>query len=144
MSRYDAVVFDLWGTLVDELTHPEAHRLVYRRKTDETADLLGVDRDEFVRAWSVTAPDRMVGRIASTEATLRLICAQGGRGGGREGRQGGRQDADRRRSGRAALQQPVPDGRQGVRLRQPGPTNRGVVADVPCGCRARGVHGHGA
>ena len=76
MSRYDAVVFDLWGTLVDELTHPEAHRLVYRRKTDETADLLGVDRDDFARAWSATAPDRMVGRHPSTEATLSHICRQ--------------------------------------------------------------------
>ena len=76
MRRYDAVVFDLWGTLVDELTHPEAHRLVYRQKTDETADLLGVDRDEFARAWGATAPDRMVGRVPSTEATLRLICEQ--------------------------------------------------------------------
>ena len=76
MSRYEAVVFDLWGTLVDELTHPEAHRLVYRQKTDETADLLGVDRGEFARAWSVSALDRMIGRIPSTEATLRLICEQ--------------------------------------------------------------------
>ncbi len=76
MRRYDAVVFDLWGTLVDELTHPEAHRLVYRQKTDETADLLGVDRDEFARAWSATAPDRMVGRVPSTAATLRHICEQ--------------------------------------------------------------------
>ena len=74
MRRYDAVVFDLWGTLVDELTHPEANRLVYRQKTDETADLLGVDRDEFARAWSATSPDRMIGRIPSTESTLRLIC----------------------------------------------------------------------
>ena len=69
------MVFDLWGTLVDELTHPEAHRLVYRQKTDETAELLGVDRDEFAKAWSATATDRMVGLIRSTEATLRLICA---------------------------------------------------------------------
>ena len=76
VSRYDAVVFDLWGTLVDELTHPEANRLVYRRKTDETADLLGVDRDEFARAWSATSPDRMVGRIPSTEGTLSQICRQ--------------------------------------------------------------------
>ena len=76
MSRYDAVVFDLWGTLVDELTHPKAHRIVYRQKTDETADLLGVDRDEFARAWSATGADRLVGRIPSTAATLRLVCEQ--------------------------------------------------------------------
>ena len=62
MSRYEAVVFDLWGTLVDELTHPEANRIVYRQKTDETVDLLGLDRDDFASAWSATSPDRMVGR----------------------------------------------------------------------------------
>ena len=45
MGRYKAVVFDLWGTLVDELTYPEANRLVYRQKTNETNDLLGLDRD---------------------------------------------------------------------------------------------------
>ena len=76
VNRYEAVVFDLWGTLVDELTHPEAHRIVYRRKTDETADLLGVDRDDFASAWSATAPDRMVGRHPSTDATLSHICGQ--------------------------------------------------------------------
>ena len=74
MSRYEAVVFDLWGTLVDELTHPEAHRIVYRSKVDETADLLGVDRDDFASAWGATSPDRMVGRSPSTEATLSHIC----------------------------------------------------------------------
>ena len=76
MSRYEAVVFDLWGTLVDELTHPEANRIVYRRKLDETADLLGLDRDDFASAWSATAADRMVGRSPSTEATLSHICRQ--------------------------------------------------------------------
>ncbi len=76
VNRYDAVVFDLWGTLVDELTHPEEHRIVYRRKTDETADLLGLDRDDFASAWSATAPDRMVGRSPSTDATLSHICGQ--------------------------------------------------------------------
>ena len=76
LSKYEAVVFDLWGTLVDELTHPEAHRIVYRQKTDETADLLGVDRDDFASAWSATSPDRMVGRSPSTEATLSHICRQ--------------------------------------------------------------------
>ena len=76
LSMYEAVVFDLWGTLVDELTHPEEHRIVYRRKVDETADLLGLDRDDFASAWSATSPDRMVGRSPSTEATLSHICRQ--------------------------------------------------------------------
>ena len=41
MSRYKAVIFDLWGTLVDELRYPEANRLVYQQKIHESADLLG-------------------------------------------------------------------------------------------------------
>ena len=45
------MVFDLWGTLVDELTYPEANRRVYRQRVDETADLLDLDRDAFAEAW---------------------------------------------------------------------------------------------
>lgn len=74
-SKYRAVVFDLWGTLVDELTYPEANRLVYRQKTDETADLLGLDRDEFAEAWSAGAGERLVGAF-STEGALLHICRE--------------------------------------------------------------------
>ena len=76
MSKYKAVVFDLWGTLVDELTYPEANRLVYQQKTDETADLLGMDRDGFARAWAATLADRKVGAFPSTEAAMSHICRE--------------------------------------------------------------------
>ena len=33
VSKYKAVIFDLWGTLVDELAYPEANRLIFRQKT---------------------------------------------------------------------------------------------------------------
>ena len=75
MTKYRAVVFDLWGTLVDELTYPEANRLVYRQKTDETADLLGLDRDAFADAWSAGAGERLVGAF-STEGALLHICRE--------------------------------------------------------------------
>ena len=75
MGRYRAVVFDLWGTLVDELTYPEANRLVYRQKVDETADLLGLDRDAFADAWSAGAAGRLVGAF-STEGALLHICRE--------------------------------------------------------------------
>ena len=75
MSRYRAVVFDLWGTLVDELTYPEANRRVYRQRVDETADLLGLDRDAFADAWSAGAGERLVG-VFSTEGALRHICRE--------------------------------------------------------------------
>lgn len=75
-SRYRAVVFDLWGTLVDELTYPEANRLVYRQKVqDETADLLGLDRDAFADAWVAGAGERLVGAF-STEGALLHICGR--------------------------------------------------------------------
>ena len=73
--RYEAVVFDLWGTLVDELTYPEANRLIYRQKVDETADLLGLDRDAFADAWSAGAGERLVGAF-STEGALLHICRE--------------------------------------------------------------------
>ena len=75
MSKYRAVVFDLWGTLVDELTYPEARRLVYRQKVDETADLLGLDRDAFAEAWAAGAGERLVGAF-STEGALLHICRE--------------------------------------------------------------------
>ena len=77
MSTYRAVVFDLWGTLVDELTCPEANRLIYRQKTDETADLLGLDRDEFAEAWAEGAGERLVD-VFSTEGALLHICGRAG------------------------------------------------------------------
>ena len=76
VSKYKAVVFDLWGTLVDELTYPEANRLVYQKKTDETADSLGMDRDGFARARAATLADRTVGAFPSTEAVMSHICRE--------------------------------------------------------------------
>ena len=74
------MVFDLWGTLVDEVSHPEENRQKYRQKTHEMADLLGVDRDGFASAWSSGAARRIAGAFSSTEEELLHIC----RGLGRE------------------------------------------------------------
>ena len=76
MSRYKAVIFDLWGTLVDELRYPEANRLVYQQKTHESADLLGVERDGFSRLWAASSAKRMVGAFPSIEAALMDICRE--------------------------------------------------------------------
>ena len=74
MSKYKAVIFDLWGTLVDDIVYPEANRLIYKQKMDELADLLGVDRAEFVKAWDASGAERTVGAYPSTEAALSQIC----------------------------------------------------------------------
>ena len=74
MKTYQAVIFDLFGTLIDELMHPEVNRRVYVQKRNEMADTLGVDRDEFAREWVDVFYERMAGVFPSTEATLRHIC----------------------------------------------------------------------
>ena len=74
MKTYQAVIFDLYGTLIDELMHPEANRLVYVQKRNEMADALGVDRDEFAKEWTDALYQRMAGVFSSTEAALVHIC----------------------------------------------------------------------
>ncbi len=76
MSKYKAVVFDFWGTLVDDLMYPEANRLLYQQKNTEMADLLGVDRDGFAKGWAAGAAQRMVGGFSSNEAALLHICRE--------------------------------------------------------------------
>lgn len=76
MSEYRAVIFDLWGTLVDEVSHPEEKRLTYRQKTYEMADLLGADRERFAKAWSNGAIARIAGAFSSTEEALLHICKE--------------------------------------------------------------------
>ena len=76
MRTYKAVIFDLYGTLIDELMHPEANRLVYVQKRNEMADTLGVDREGFAREWVNIFYERMAGVFPSTEAALRHICSK--------------------------------------------------------------------
>ena len=75
-GRFRAVVFDLWGTLVDELSYPEANRCLYRQKCNETADVIGVDPEEFTAAWAAGAEKRMAGEPPSLEAAIADICAK--------------------------------------------------------------------
>lgn len=75
MSRYKAVIFDLWGTLVDEMMYPKAKRLIYQQKLNEMADMLGVDSHQFTSEWSLTSADRMVG-VLSIQAALLHICGR--------------------------------------------------------------------
>ena len=74
MKTYQAVIFDLFGTLIDELMHPEVNRRVYVQKRNEMADALGVDRDEFAEEWSGALIQRMAGIFSSTEESLVHIC----------------------------------------------------------------------
>ncbi len=74
MNTYQAVIFDLFGTLIDELNYPESNRRVYVQKRNEMADALGADTDEFAREWTDAVYPRMAGVFSSTEAALVHIC----------------------------------------------------------------------
>ncbi|OGO38268.1 MAG: hypothetical protein A2147_10960 [Chloroflexi bacterium RBG_16_57_8] len=66
---YKAVVFDLYGTLVDNFSL-RAHEAVLR----EMAAIVGAPADEFVRLWFESYEERATGVIASPEANVELIC----------------------------------------------------------------------
>jgi len=74
VKAYEAVIFDLYGTLIDELMHPEANRMVYVRTRNEMADMLGVDREGFAARLGDSLFQLMVGSIPSTQAALSEIC----------------------------------------------------------------------
>lgn len=71
--KYDAVIFDLFGTLVDDVGHPEQNAARSRRVKTEMADAVGVPQEDFVGLWDVTVSRRNSGDIPSTEAGLKFI-----------------------------------------------------------------------
>ena len=72
--KYRAVIFDLYGTLVDELRYPHAQEVKYRQWASEAATILGVSTEEFIGAWSDTVPQQSVGEINTSCEAYALIC----------------------------------------------------------------------
>lgn len=66
--RYKAVIFDLFGTLVDE--PPDT----FAPLRDALASLLKMPPSAFVWAWDETRPANRTGGFATTEAHLEAIC----------------------------------------------------------------------
>ena len=71
--KYDAVIFDLFGTLVDDVGHPEPNAVKNRRVKAEMADAVGVSHGDFLRVWDRTVSQRDSGVIQNTEAGLRYV-----------------------------------------------------------------------
>ncbi len=68
--KYDAVIFDLYGTLVDNFP-----REAFEPTVVEMAACVGVPLPDFKRLWSVeTWPLRVVGHFPTTEANIEHIC----------------------------------------------------------------------
>jgi putative hydrolase of the HAD superfamily len=73
--RFDAVAFDLFGTLV-----PEFSRSDFFASVRAAADVLGVDREAFERGWTETAHGRQTGAYPGGvgENVRAIVAALGG------------------------------------------------------------------
>lgn len=69
----DAIVFDLFGTLVPPFSRPGHHQL-----TREMAALLGVPDEAFDSAWSAAYPERGVGAASSADQIISICKELGG------------------------------------------------------------------
>lgn len=72
--NYSAVIFDLFGTLIDNASPEDLVRL-FR----DPAVGLGGDADEFAQAWISIYSDRAVGRLGGVENEIRHVCRMLGR-----------------------------------------------------------------
>lgn len=70
---YRAVIFDLFGTLIDNFTH-SAHEAVLQ----EMAAVLGVSGDPFVRGWLGSYELRNRGAFAATEGNIAYVLGEMG------------------------------------------------------------------
>lgn len=72
--KYRAVIFDLFGTLVDDLRYPHRQELKYRRWKAEAAAILQVPIDDFTRVWSESLPLQSIGAIKGPLEPYKFIC----------------------------------------------------------------------
>ena len=76
--KYDAVIFDLFGTLVDNLANLEGTSAEYCRVTCDVAGALSIPLQDFRRSWSATEDERYTGLFPTMEAYLENLCRQSG------------------------------------------------------------------
>jgi putative hydrolase of the HAD superfamily len=68
--KYDAVIFDLYGTLVDNFPGK-----AFEQTVAEMAACVGAPLHDFKRHWHIeTWPLRIVGHFPTTEANIEYIC----------------------------------------------------------------------
>ena len=67
--KYEAVIFDLFGTLVDIFSRRE-----YKSVLEEMISILSVPSDKFVQLWADTAKQRGTGIFRSPEENIEYIC----------------------------------------------------------------------
>lgn len=67
--KYEAVIFDLFGTLIDNYTI-ERHEGVLR----QMASVLSAPPEHFVRLWYETFNDRCIGILKTPEDNINYVC----------------------------------------------------------------------
>jgi putative hydrolase of the HAD superfamily len=67
--KYEAIVFDLFGTLVDIFSRAE-----YDRVLREMAAVLSASADDFSRAWKEAGEARTLGTVDSPTGSLAEVC----------------------------------------------------------------------
>ena len=73
MSRVEAVVFDLFGTLVYEFPRAD-----WDGWLETSAAILESDVDAFKAAWQATGIERQTGHLGDVEENLRTVAARAG------------------------------------------------------------------
>jgi len=67
--KYKAVVFDLFGTLIDNFTIEEHERVL-----SEMASIVKAPVEGFIRLWFGTFNDRCLGILKTTEDNISFVC----------------------------------------------------------------------
>lgn len=73
---FDAVIFDLYGTLVDSPDSTPATRAAYDAVTVRVAGRVGAPPEPFLELWRRTFTDRMTGAQPSLEAYVDALCRE--------------------------------------------------------------------
>jgi putative hydrolase of the HAD superfamily len=74
MARYDAVIFDLFGTLIHTVPPDD-----YGAMLGEVAGALGIHSDTFTKAWRTTIDERESGLFGGIDEILAKTAAAAGR-----------------------------------------------------------------
>ncbi len=69
--KFEAVIFDLGGTLINQSTWEEQDNYIKRM-----TEILEVPQEEFLRLWRATYEERTKGTCGSVQNGIRYICQQ--------------------------------------------------------------------
>ncbi len=72
--RHKAIIFDLYGTLIDNFSIKE-----YSNMLSDMSRILGIEPGEFIKEWLDSFEIRMLGRLKGPEENIEYICNKKGK-----------------------------------------------------------------